>query len=115
PEVLESAPRAVAAAMEKYWSLGQLYGALSFCNILCDIEARQLSFIDVGLEADSFLCDGVAKRWYPASRDLAYMLYQTGVRVKSSILNPGAYPRQETFTYAVLRDFLGTIDSVEEK
>src|SRR5439155_18115638 len=65
-ELLETAPRAVVAALNEYWSVGQIYGALSFCNILCDSAAKQLSFIDAGLEADSFLCGGVAKRWNPA-------------------------------------------------
>jgi O-antigen/teichoic acid export membrane protein len=114
-ELLETAPRAVAAAMRNYWALGELYGALSFCNLLCDVNARELSFVDVGLESDSFLCDRVPRRWYPASRDLAYLLYQTGVRVKHSIGHPAARGRQQTFTDGVVRAFLETVESSKER
>lgn len=115
PELLVSAAHSVVAAMKEYWGHAQIYGALSFCNILCDIEARELSFLDAGVESDFFLCEGVAKRWYPASRDLAYILYQTELRVRTSIFNPGSRKRQKLFTYAVLRSFIDTIDSPEEK
>ncbi len=115
PEVLASAPRAVIAALKEYWALGQIYGALSFCNILCDVAAREMSFIDPGLEEDAFLCGAVARRWYPASRDLAYLLYQTGLRVRSTFSNPGARRRQEAFAEGVLRAYLETVASREEK
>jgi hypothetical protein len=58
PEVLESASRAVSAAMEKYWSIEpQLHCDLSFNNILCDIAARDLSFIDLGALENCFFCE----------------------------------------------------------
>ena len=115
PELLQGAPRAVAAALQEYWARGQLYGALSFCNILCDVEAREISFIDAGLETGLFSCAGVEKLWYPASPDLAYLLYQTGVRVRSTALNPGARRRQEAFALGVLRAYLETIDSTDQR
>ncbi len=115
PALLESAARAVVAALRQYWAHGQVYGALSFSNILCDLDGKQLWFIDAGLEAHSFLCDGVERRWYPASRDLAYMLYQTGVRVRRGAINPAARLRQERFAYAVLRTFVESLGSLEEK
>jgi hypothetical protein len=96
PEVLESASRAVSAAMERYWSIeSQLHCDLSFNNILCDIVARDLS--------NCFLCEEVTKRWYQASHDLAYLLYGTGVTVKNTIGHPGALLRRQMFTHGVLR------------
>ena len=32
-----------------------------------------------------YLCEGVTKLWYPASRDLAYMLFEVAVSVKSGL------------------------------
>lgn len=102
--MLESASRAVSAAMEKYWSTeSQLHCDLSFNNILCDIVARDLSFIDVGALENCFFCEEVAKRWYPASHDLAYLLYGTVAPVKNTIGHPGALLRRQMFTHGVLR------------
>ena len=116
PVVLDSAPRAVVAAMERCWSVGQLHGDLNFDNILCDIANRGLSFVDMGLPTNSLLLDDdVPRRWYPASHDLAYMLYDTGMRVKSTIGNPKARLRQQLFAESTLRAFIETIGPFEEK
>jgi O-antigen/teichoic acid export membrane protein len=116
PEVLESMPRAVVAAMETCWSLGQLHGDLHIDNILCDIVNRDLSFIDLGVPANSYFpCNDVTKRGYPASHDLAFMLFNTGVRVTSTIGKPGACLRQQMFAESVLRVFIETIGPFEEK
>jgi hypothetical protein len=102
--------------MERCWSVGQLHGDFNFDNILCDIANRGLSFIDLGLPTNSFfLGDDVPRRWYPASQDLAYMLYDTGVRVKSTIGNPKARLRQQLFAESTLRAFIETISPLEEK
>lgn len=115
-EVLDSAPRAVVAAMERCWSIGQLHGDLNFDNILCDIANRGLSFVDLGLPTNSFLLgDDIPRRWYPASHDLAYMLYDTGMRVKSTFRNPKARLRQQLFAESTLRAFIETIGTFEEK
>jgi hypothetical protein len=115
-EVLDTAPRAIVAAMERCWSVGQLHGDLNFDNTLCDIANRSLSFVDLGLPTNSFLLgDDVPRRWYPASHDLAYMLYDTGVRVKSTVGNPKARLRQKLFAESILRAFIETIGSFEEK
>ena len=115
-EVLDTAPRAIVAAMERCWSVGQLHGDLNFDNTLCDIANRSLSFVDLGPRTNSFLLgDDVPRRWYPASHDLAYMLYDTGVRVKSTVGNPKARLRQKLFAESILRAFIETIGSFEEK
>jgi hypothetical protein len=114
--MLESAPRAIGAAMERCWSVGQLHGDLNFDNILCDIANRSLSFVDLDLPTNSLLLgDDVPRRWYPASHDLAYMLYDTGIRVKSTICNRKARVRQQLFAESVARVFIETIGPFEEK
>jgi Na+-driven multidrug efflux pump/tRNA A-37 threonylcarbamoyl transferase component Bud32 len=115
-EVLDTAPRAIVAAMERCWSVGQLHGDLNFDNTLCDIANRSLSFVDLGLPTNSSLLgDDIPRRWYPASHDLAYMLYDTGVRVKSTVGNPKARLRQKLFAESILRAFIEKIGSFEEK
>jgi O-antigen/teichoic acid export membrane protein len=114
-EVLDSAPRAVVGAMERYWSVGKPHGDFNFDNILCDIGSRGLSFVDLELPTNALLREDVPRRWYPASRDLAYMLYDTGMRVKSTIGNPKARLRQQAFAESILRAFIETIGPFEEK
>jgi O-antigen/teichoic acid export membrane protein len=114
-DLLISAPRAVVTALRNYWELGHVYGALSFANIHCDPANRELAFLDAGLETDALLCEGVGKRWYPASRDLAYMIYQTGVRVRSGVFNRAARVRQELFTYSVLQSFVESLGTLDEQ
>jgi len=115
-EMLESAPRAIGSAMGRCWSVGQLHGDFNFDNILCDIVNRGLSFVDLELPTNSFLLrDDVPRRWYPASHDLAYMLYDTGMRVKSTIGNPKARLRQQLFAESTLQAFIETIGPFEEK
>jgi serine/threonine protein kinase len=115
PEVLDSAPRAVAAAMERCWSVGQLHGDLNFDNILCDITNKGLSFVDPVPANSLFLGDDIPRRWYPASHDLAYMLFDTGMRVKSTVGNPNARLRQQLFAESTLRAFIETIGPFQEK
>jgi len=104
------------AAMGRCWSVGQLHGDFNFDNILCDIVNRGLSFVDLELPTNSFLLrDDVPRRWYPASHDLAYMLYDTGMRVKSTIGNPKARLRQQLFAESTLQAFIETIGPFEEK
>ena len=115
PEELDSISRAVVAAMKRCWSVGQLHGDLNFDNILCDTATRALSFVDLGQFTNSLPDDEIPRRWYPASHDLAYMLYDTGTRVKSTILNPKARLRQQLLAESTLRAFIETIGPLEEK
>jgi O-antigen/teichoic acid export membrane protein len=116
PEMLESASHAVVTVMERYWWIdSQLHGDLNFDNILCDIVGRDLSFVDLGALENCFFYDGVTKRWYPSSYDLAYMLFDTGVAVKNTIGRPGALLRRQMFAHGVLRAFILTIGPFEEK
>jgi serine/threonine protein kinase len=119
PEVLESAARAVLGAMQTFWSMGQLHGDVSLDNILCDVVNKDLSFIDLGGPVRSFhRSDYITRRWrrwYPASHDLAYMLFDTVVRGQRTFGQPGFDRLQQMFTENVLRAFVGTMHLCEEK
>lgn len=114
-EIVETVPRVVVAAAEQYWSTGQIFGELSFNNILCDVTARNLSFVDPGVPSESFCCNEVTKQWYPGSHDLGYMLYSTQARLKHHVANPRAGIREQLFTENVLRAHLDSIRSFEAK
>src|SRR5262249_24956886 len=60
-------------------------------------------------------CDDVSKYWYPASHDLAFILFNTAVRVRSAIGKPGARRRQHIFAEGVLRAFVETIHPLERR
>jgi serine/threonine-protein kinase RIO1 len=110
---LRSAAHAVVAAMKNYWSDGHLHGDLSFRNILCDARTRTLSFLDVDVLVNSSAPDNITKEWYPASYDLAGMLYDLGVDIKGT--RRVVYLRKREFAESVLRAFLDTIDSFQER
>jgi hypothetical protein len=104
---LESIADAVIAAMERYWSTdGGLYGELNFDNILCDVSRRSLSFVDPGSLDSVFRCDTVTRQWYPASRDLAYLLFDIETSIRKTIGNPGARHRRKWLAEKILRAFV---------
>jgi O-antigen/teichoic acid export membrane protein len=115
-EMLESAPRAIGSAMKGYWSpnSSRRYGELCFDNILYDAAVKSLSFIDPGGPDVSLHCD-VTRRWYPASHDLAYLLYDTAANVRGTLGNPRARLRKQIFTENLLRAFVETIGPPKEK
>src|SRR5207245_11795585 len=94
-EATEAIARTVGAALERCWSVeARIHGDLNFDNLLCDVEGRCLSFVDPGVLDSASLCSEVGRRWYPASRDLAHLLYETGVTVKRMFGNAGARRHQ---------------------
>jgi hypothetical protein len=110
---LESAGRAVAAAMKNYWYAGQLHGDLSFRNILWDTRARTLSFVDADELVNTSVSDDITKEWYPASFDLACIVYDLGVDIKST--SRLVLFRKQLFAKSVLRAFLSTIGPFQER
>jgi hypothetical protein len=105
-QTLESIADAVIAVMESYWLVeGGLYGELNFDNILCDVSRRHLSFVDPGSLEKAFRCDTIPRHWFPASRDLAYLLYDIETSIRTTIGNPGARQRQKNLAEMLLRTF----------
>jgi O-antigen/teichoic acid export membrane protein/tRNA A-37 threonylcarbamoyl transferase component Bud32 len=115
PDVLHSLAYAVIAAVNRSWTSGHLHGDLTFDNILCDIEARHISFVDAGIRTICPFRDDVANRWDPPSHDLAHMLYDVGVSVITTIRHPIASRRKQVFAENLVRAFIETIGSPEER
>ncbi|NOJ43324.1 hypothetical protein [Bradyrhizobium australiense] len=115
PEVFQSLPHAIIAAMNRFWSNGLLHGDLTLDNILCDVGARSLSFVDAGRRRTCSFDDDLSSRWEPPSHDLAHMLYDTAVSVLSTIVSPAAGFRKRRFAEGVVRAFVETIGSIEAR
>lgn len=113
PEMLDSAARAIVAVMRPYWAAGRLHGDLSLHNILWHPADRVLSFIDVDTSAGVSVGDGVPKEWYPASLDLAGVLYDVGTDIRTA--DRRVVSRKQMFAESVLLAFLTTVDAPEEK
>ena len=112
-DIFESAARALVTVMRPYWAAGNLHGDLSLHNILWDPSDRVLSLVDVDTSAGGSIRDGVAKEWYPASLDLAGILYDVGTNIRT--VDPRVMSRKRIFAESVLLAFLTTVDAAEEK
>jgi O-antigen/teichoic acid export membrane protein len=115
PEVLEVVGRTFAAAMQEIWSRGQLHGDLGLQNILYDIEAKTLSFIDPGTPECCCVCNDVATPWSPAVLELGHIVRDLGTDVRDLIGNPTARLRRQIFAESALRAFIETIGPLEDK
>ena len=114
-EILSSLSYAVGIAMSRYWSLGQPFGDLNFDNVLCEVSTRALSFVDPSLPHNPCFGPGIAERWYPASHDLANLLYVTVAVISRPIPNRGAHLRKLRFVEGVLGACIGTVRRYEDK
>jgi hypothetical protein len=113
PEMLDSAARAIVAVMRPYWAAGRLHGDLSLHNILWDPADRVISLIDVDTSAGVPVRDGVPKEWYPASLDLAGVLYDVGTDIRTA--DRRVVSRKRMFAESVLLAFLEPVDAPEER
>ncbi|MGA2494106.1 MAG: hypothetical protein ABSF67_14335 [Roseiarcus sp.] len=110
-QMLHSAARAIVAVMRPYWAAGRLHGDLSFHNILWDPSARVISLIDVDPSAGAR--DDVPLEWYPASLDLAGVLYDAATDIRT--LDRRIVSSKLIFAERVLSAFLTTINGPEER
>ncbi len=113
---LGAAGQAVIDAMVAYWNTeNRIYGDLDFNNILCDPQTRTLSFVDPGMPEKTYLCSEVPRTWFPASRDLAYMLFDVAASVRASFARPRIWKRQKHLVETNLRAFMAAIDSPDAR
>jgi hypothetical protein len=94
---------------------GQLHGDLALQNILYDIRAKNLSFIDPGTRECCSVCNEVTTRWRPAALELGHILRDLGTDVRDLIGNPVARFRRQVFVESALRAFIETIGPLQEK
>ena len=112
--MLDSLARTVVVAMNRCWSIGHTHGDLAPHNILYDGQTMYLSFVDAGAHTTFFACDKVSDGWHPASHDLAHILFDFAV-CTPSISNSIVRLRKQLFAECLVRAFIETIDTVEEK
>ena len=115
PEVLQAMAYAMVTALHGSWSRGRLHGDLALQNILYDVPAKTLSFIDPGTRDCCSVCNDVATSWGPAALELGHILRDLGTDVRDLIGNPAARFRRQIFVESALRTFLDTIGSSHEK
>ena len=115
PEVLQAMAHAMVTALHESWSRGHLHGDLALQNILYDVPAKTLSFIDPGTQDCCNVCNDVATSWSPAALELGHILRDLGTDVRDLIGNPAARFRRQIFVESALRTFLDTIGSSHEK
>jgi O-antigen/teichoic acid export membrane protein len=111
PGMLDSAARAIVTVMRPYWADGCLHGDLSFRNILWDRAGRVLSLIDV--DPTAVARNGVPNEWYPASLDLAGVLYDVATDIRT--FDRRVASSKWMFAESVLSAFLTTMRAPEEK
>jgi hypothetical protein len=114
-ETMVSAAQAIASAMQRCWSTKVVHGDLAFHNILCDVRARTLSFVDAGALANCCKCEGAIRNWNPAVHDLAHILCDVSTNVKHALVNRGADARNQHFSGSLLRAYIESIGPDEEK
>ena len=96
--------KALAAAVRTYWERsGQIYGDFTLKNILCDFTDRRLSLVDPGAPRRIYSCEGISADWFPASRDLAYLLFDTAAQVRSFLLRPYLSRRRLALAASIVR------------
>ncbi len=107
PEVLESVARAIDSCLRRYWcGEPRLYGDLILNNVLCDLPSRTLSLVDPGMPERFYLCENAPSCWYPASRDLGFLLFWTASLIRPSIAHPVLHARQKRMATRIVRAFL---------
>ena len=74
-----------------------------------------LSFVDPGMPEPSYLCDEVDRRVYPASRDLAYLMFDVATSERLWFGRPAARRRQRELADRVVHACLGGIGSAAAK
>ena len=115
PDVLDALGRTFVGAMQDSWSRGQMHGDLALQNILYDIKAKHLSFIDPGTRECCNVCNDVATHWRPAALELGHILRDLGTDVRDLIGNPVARLRRQIFVESALRAYLETLGSRDDK
>jgi len=115
PEVLESLGRAFVAAMRDTWGRGQLHGDIGLQNVLYDIPAKSLSFIDPGTRECCRVCNDGTRRWRPAVLELGHILRDLGTDMRDLLGNPIARMRRQIFVASALRAYVATIGKPAEK
>jgi hypothetical protein len=114
--VFRTIGQTVSTSLQRYWSAhSRLYGDLNLHNVLCDPATRTISFVDCGVPGSAWHCEGADNHFYPASRDLAYLMYYGASSVRASIGRPRARRRQKWLTRLILKTCVRQIASPDRR
>jgi len=112
---LLTAAHAFVTTMQQYWSDGRCHGDLGVDNVLFDIEAKKISFIDTGTLESCSVCNDCTRSQSPAVLDLAHALYDVTLDVSDLVDGPTMRLHRENFVEDVLHTVIENIGSPEEK
>ncbi len=106
----------LATALGRFWSVGgRIYGDFTLSNILCDPGNHQISLVDPGMPEQSYACPDVARHWYPASRDVAFMLYDTATSIRQNLGHPILRRRHWQVVVKMLEAIVGKLPIPESQ
>jgi thymidylate kinase/O-antigen/teichoic acid export membrane protein len=115
-EILDSMPLAIVNAMDTRWAEGSSHGDLQLHNILCNIPARELAFLDADINPDNGeRLLGPDKRWHAAAHDLADLVYEASVTILNPLSRPGMRMGQQRFTATILQAAINMAGSAEQQ
>jgi O-antigen/teichoic acid export membrane protein len=109
------AARAFATTMPQCWSSVGRHGDLGVHNVLFDIDAKKISFVDPGTSAGCPICNSSTKPQSPQASDLAHVLYDVSIDVMDLIASPTMRRHREVFVENALRTIIENIDSSKGK
>ncbi len=111
-EHIMSSYGSIAESLRRYWENNQrMYGDLQLENILCDLESQTISLVDPGIPCTIWKWEEAPNEWYPASRDLSYLLFDAAARsLKIFLTNPGTARRLNQLTERILHSFVSTVN-----
>jgi O-antigen/teichoic acid export membrane protein len=112
---LLDAARAFVTTMQQCWFDGRCHGDLGVHNVLFDIEAKKISFIDPGTLESCPVCNDCTRSQSPAVLDLAHTLYDVTLDVSDLVGGPTMRLHRERFVENVFHIVIENIGSPEEK
>jgi O-antigen/teichoic acid export membrane protein len=112
---LLDAARAFVTTMQQCWFGGRCHGDLGVHNVLFDIEAKKISFIDPGTLESCPVCNDCTRSQSPAVLDLAHTLYDVTLDVSDLVGGPTMRLHRERFVENVFHIVIENIGSAEEK
>jgi len=114
-EEVDALAQVVVAAMRRCWAAGQSHGDLNVDNIILDVVARKIAFVDPLLPSVDLPCCVDTSGCSAASIDLAYLLFSAAIGEKRDFVTPGVRSRKLIFAERVLREFVETITECEDR
>ena len=94
---------------------GRIYGDFDLNNVLCNPQGRCISLVDPGMPERSYECPAAPRRWYPATRDLAYILFDVATSIRSSLLKPALRRKQWQLVQCLLTAAMNKLQTSEAR